>query len=361
MLWGIGLTTLIAVIAISCSKEMNKPGTELASCGTCNWYGTNYPVCCSTTSGWGWENNASCIAAATCTGSGQSCSGCSGSGGSSGGSSGGGTILNDGVNLQPDYYNCTTNNVGWSLMKSESKIKTVRIMITTNGSYYSLAKTKAIIASAKSNGYNVICAIQGYTGSDNLSDLETAANYWKTNYSTLAASGSFTINLCNEWGDHNITASTFASYYNTAIAIVRSVYSGTIIIDIPGWGQETLTAYNAIKGSGTVITDGNICLSTHIYPGNYNQGRGHTYQASDMADLLNTGKPVMIGEFGTGSGSCDWSGCVSQGASYGWSRLAWAWNGDGGSLNMVTPSWSSNPTATSWSTNSYFTTVYAKL
>ncbi len=33
----------------------------------CNWYGTLYPVCVTTTSGWGYENNRSCISRATCT------------------------------------------------------------------------------------------------------------------------------------------------------------------------------------------------------------------------------------------------------------------------------------------------------
>lgn len=32
----------------------------------CNWYGTVYPVCVSTTSGWGYENGKSCISQTTC-------------------------------------------------------------------------------------------------------------------------------------------------------------------------------------------------------------------------------------------------------------------------------------------------------
>lgn len=32
----------------------------------CNWYGTRYPLCVTTQSGWGWENNENCIAATTC-------------------------------------------------------------------------------------------------------------------------------------------------------------------------------------------------------------------------------------------------------------------------------------------------------
>ncbi len=32
----------------------------------CNWYGTLYPSCQTTTSGWGWENSKSCISNSTC-------------------------------------------------------------------------------------------------------------------------------------------------------------------------------------------------------------------------------------------------------------------------------------------------------
>ncbi|HCS66477.1 MAG TPA: beta-mannosidase [Cellvibrio sp.] len=40
--------------------------SSTASGGTCNWYGTSYPICLNTSSGWGWENNKSCIARSTC-------------------------------------------------------------------------------------------------------------------------------------------------------------------------------------------------------------------------------------------------------------------------------------------------------
>jgi hypothetical protein len=264
----------------------------------------------------------------------------------------------NGVNLQPAYYNNGNPNFGWSLMKSKGNIRRLRIEIDT--SRVSTATAKGWISQAKANGFtDIICTFHQFGGSNNTSDLLTAANWWKNNYNALG--GGFTINLCNEWSNHTITASAYASAYNSAISIVRQVYSGPIVIDIPGWGQETLTALNAFKTSSPVIHDGNLIVSTHIYPGNWNQGRNHTYIKSDMDDLGKIGKTIIIGEFGTGSGSCDWSGCVDYGKSKGWSCLAWSWNGDGGVLNMVSPSWASQPGATSFSTNSYFNTVYPKL
>ena len=269
--------------------------------------------------------------------------------------------LGNGVNLQPSYYNGGNPNFGWSLMKQQSKIKTVRIEIEPG--YVSQAKSW--ISQARSNGYAVIATYHkaSVLGSDNTADLNAAANWWASNYSTLASAGSFTINLMNEWGSHNLTANAYASAYNNAISIVRRVYSGPIIIDAPGWGQETAIAAAAAKGTnGTKITDGNYILSAHIYPGAWNQAKGRYVNTSDIDDMASSGRPCMLGEFGNSGGSgADWSGIVNYARNKGWTVLAWAWNGDGGSMNMVTPSWASNGGATSFSLSSYFTIAYAKL
>ncbi len=46
---------------VSSSSAPNNGGQQ------CNWYGTLYPLCVTTQSGWGWENNKSCISRSTCT------------------------------------------------------------------------------------------------------------------------------------------------------------------------------------------------------------------------------------------------------------------------------------------------------
>ena len=146
-------------------------------------------------------------------------------------------IFANGVNLQPSYYNGGNVNFGWSLMNANSKIGTCRLEIDTSTGV-SMSQIKSWISQTKSNGKNLICTFHQYGGSDSASQLNTAATWWKNNYSTLNASGSFTINLCNEWGSHNQTASTFSSAYNTAISTVRSVYGGRIIVDCPGWARK---------------------------------------------------------------------------------------------------------------------------
>ena len=131
----------------------------------------------------------------------------------------------------------------------------------------------------------MIATYHKYTvlGTDDTTQLDTAALWWKTNYNTLAASGPFIINLMNEWGSHNQTPATYATAYNQAIAIVRQTYQGPIILDCAGYGQETSVAANAVKGTGGVkLSDTNIILSAHIYPNGYNQALNHTFQQSDL-------------------------------------------------------------------------------
>lgn len=270
--------------------------------------------------------------------------------------------IGNGINVQPSYYNGGYPNFAWSLMKQQTKIKTVRIEIEPGYE----TQAWSWINNAVSNGFSVIATYHksAVLGSDNVSDLMDAANWWVAHYAYLSSAGSFTVNLMNEWGSHNITANAYASAYNTAIGIVRQVYSGSIIIDIPGWGQETAIAAAAAKGynGGVKISDNNYILSAHIYPGAWNQAKGRYVNTSDIDDLASSGVPCMLGEFGNSGGSgADWSGIVDYAKSKGWTVLGWSWNGDGGSMNMLSPSWSSNSSATSFTLSSYFNVIYNKL
>lgn len=57
--------------SISSSKTSSSVSSSSVSSSVsgqqCNWYGTLYPLCVTTASGWGWENNRNCIAASTCS------------------------------------------------------------------------------------------------------------------------------------------------------------------------------------------------------------------------------------------------------------------------------------------------------
>lgn len=65
-----------SVVSTSSSSKSSVPSSSSSSVVSssvssgagqqCNWYGTVYPLCVTTTSGWGYENNQSCIARSTC-------------------------------------------------------------------------------------------------------------------------------------------------------------------------------------------------------------------------------------------------------------------------------------------------------
>jgi len=273
------------------------------------------------------------------------------------------SLFGNGVNLQPSYYNNGDVSFGWSVMKSYPKIKTVRIEIEPD----KVTEGQSWIAEAHSQGYIVIatyhkCAV---LGSDDPSEVQTAADWWVTNYKTLSSSGEIIINMMNEWGSHDMTAYIYATTYNAAIATVRQVYSGYIILDCAGWGQETATSVAAVAGtSGVAITDPKIILSVHSYPSGYNAGLGHTLEPSDLDNLATAGTLCIIGEFGSepSDGESNWMAIVEHATTLGWSVLGWAWNGDGGTvMNMVTPSWASNATSTEFTVNTYFDLIYPLL
>lgn len=52
-------------LAPSSSSRSSTP-SSVANGGTCNWYGNRYPICTSTASGWGWENQQSCVGRTSC-------------------------------------------------------------------------------------------------------------------------------------------------------------------------------------------------------------------------------------------------------------------------------------------------------
>jgi hypothetical protein len=229
-------------------------------------------------------------------------------------------LFENGVNVQPSYYNNGEVDFAWGLMKRRPKIRTVRIEIEPGKAL----QARGWIQQACGNGYEVIATYHKYAaplGTDNRGELRAAAIWWAKQYANLisapalytvrarddlsaiaakyygdpskaavivkanrltspnslrlgqpltipARSRSFTINIMNEWGSHGITAREFADGYNAAIGTIRGVYSGPLIIDVPGYGQETAVAASAVKGfntGGVGILDTNIVVSIHIY------------------------------------------------------------------------------------------------
>lgn len=136
------------------------------------------------------------------------------------------------------------------------------------------------------------------------------------------------------------------------------------MVDIPGRGQETSVAITA----SPLIWDQDVVFSAHVYPQSYNQAAGRYMTPGDVEDLLQqTGRPCIVGEFGDiqpdpEAGQCDVKSTVEAAKATGYEAVyGWAWNGDGGSLNMVSPTWAISPTAGSYSETDYFWTIMDSL
>lgn len=62
-----GSSSVRSSVAPSSSSVRSSSSSSATNNGsTCNWYGNRYPICVSTASGWGWENNQSCVGRTSC-------------------------------------------------------------------------------------------------------------------------------------------------------------------------------------------------------------------------------------------------------------------------------------------------------
>ncbi|UUA71990.1 cellulase family glycosylhydrolase [Cellvibrio sp. QJXJ] len=50
----------------SSATSSSSSSSSIAGNETCNWYGNRYPICVTTVSGWGWENQQSCVGRTSC-------------------------------------------------------------------------------------------------------------------------------------------------------------------------------------------------------------------------------------------------------------------------------------------------------
>lgn len=264
--------------------------------------------------------------------------------------------IKNGVNIQASYYNNGSVTIGWELMKQYPEIKAVRIEIEPERA----GQAVRWIREAHENGYQVIATYHEsrQLGSNRVEHLQAAANWWVSHYKRFTNNGSIIINLMNEWGGHELSPKDYASAYNQAIATVRQVYNGTIIIDLPGFGHDIEIAAAAYP----MIEDKNIVYSLHVYPNAVNVQEKRWINVQDLEYLRQAEMPCMIGEFGTrGFGGTDWCSIVEYAHEQNWAVFGWAWNGDGKGMNMVSPSWVSQPRAKEFEPTSYLEKIVASL
>ena len=203
--------------ATSSSSVASSSSSSTATGGLqCNWYGTLYPLCVTTTSGWGYENNKSCIAAVTCS-------------------------------AQPAPYGIV--GASSSSVKSSSSSAVISSVASTS---------KSSVSSSKSSLISSIASSVKSSSSSSKSSVSSAAASSATASST--AGGNCTYVVSNQWGTGFTGAIRIKNNRTTAIegwTVNWSYSDGSLITS--SW-NATLTGSNPYAAT-------NIAWNGSIQPG----------------------------------------------------------------------------------------------
>lgn len=214
----------------------------------------------------------------------------------------------------------------------------VRIVLTDGKDYGSAAddasSVKKLIEKCKEYGMVAILEVHDETGSDKISDLLDAANYFANLSSTLKGTESYVlINIANEW--HNSSAATnWRDGYKEAIPVIRNAgLRHCIMVDAGGYGQSAATIHSYGKDVLAADPENNILFSIHMYgsAGNTNKVQ------SNIDGVINQDLALCIGEFGWfhSDGDVDEEKILSYCAAKNVGWLAWSWYGNGSPVEYL--------------------------
>lgn len=241
-----------------------------------------------------------------------------------------------GVNMAWTWY----QNTGMAQLEAIARAgaNTVRIVLSANASssYYGAdteATVSSLIAKCESLEMVAVLEVHDFTGSDNASDLLTAANFFAgVKNALIGKESTVIINIANEWyGSWNSTA--WKNGYVSAIPVIRNAgLEHCIMVDAGGWGQHTASVHDM----GTTVLNAdpnkNVMFSIHMY-----QYSGTSSNVKSNIDgVINQNLALCIGEFGWyHSGDVDEDLILSycNEKSVGW--LAWSWYGNGGDVEYL--------------------------
>lgn len=209
----------------------------------------------------------------------------------------------------------------------------IRIVMGDGQQYIktSLAEIQKLLQLCKDNHLIAIVEAHDATGSDNIQDLENAANYWVEMKDALIGNEDHVIlNIANEWGGA-WDSSNWAAGYQQVIPKLRNVgIKNTIMVDCAGWGQYPKSIADA--GQSVVQSDSehNLIFSIHMYE--YAGAYGAVQNNIDSS--LAVGAPLCIGEFGIKhtNGPIDYKTIMSYSQAKGVGYLGWSWKGNSSEL-----------------------------
>jgi chitin-binding protein len=237
------VSAFLQVVGASSSSSVagsSSSASSVAGGQQCNWYGTLYPLCVTTASGWGWENNKSCIAAVTCS-------------------------------AQPAPYGLVGAAFSSSVRSSSSSVV---------GSVASSSRSSA--SSSRSSNSSVASSIRSSSSSSKSSASSVASSVTSSAASSVAG-GNCSYVVSNQWSDGFTGAIRIKNNRTTVIngwAVNWSYSDGSVITN--SW-NATLTGSNPYAAT-------NIAWNGTIQPG---QTVEFGFQATKAG--ASTAVPVVTG------------------------------------------------------------------
>lgn len=214
---------------------------------------------------------------------------------------------------------------------------TVRIVLS-NGQQWTkddLASVEAVLALCDQYELIAMLEVHDATGSDNVSALNAAVDYWiSIKDALIGKEDRVIVNIANEWFG-SWSAAGWAAGYQAAIPALRNAgIKNLLVVDAAGWGQYPTSIFtngNAVFNSDPL---GNTIFSIHMYE--YAGGNATTVK-SNIDNALAIGVPVIIGEFGHyhSAGDVDEATILSYTQQLGVGWLAWSWYGNSGGVDYL--------------------------
>ncbi len=241
-----------------------------------------------------------------------------------------------GVNLAYTWYKSSA----YDQLKAikDHNANAVRIVLTNGTAYGTPAddasSVKKLIEACKEFGMVAILEVHDVTGSDKISDLESAAKYFADLASTLKGTEAYVIiNIANEWHNSSSAANWKDGYVKAIPIIRRAGLRHCIMVDAGGYGQSAATIHTYGKEVLAADPENNVIFSIHMYGTAGNKSR----VKSNIDGVINQGLALCIGEFGWyhSDGDVDEDQILSycQEKNVGW--LAWSWYGNGNPVQYL--------------------------
>jgi mannan endo-1,4-beta-mannosidase len=189
--------------------------------------------------------------------------------------------------------------------------------------------------------YYMIPMVECHDATGDWSKLDEVVDYWtRTDIADVLISyeNVLLLNIANEAGDWAVTSKTFKDDYTAHIQKIREAgIHVPLVIDGTDWGKNI----NILQANGPALIeadpDHNLLFSIHMWwPSMY----GYTVQSiiDEIAESVNMGLPLIVGEFSQMHGGCSDSITPSRAISYQTiieqcylneiGYIAWSWFGN---------------------------------